>query len=136
MQKLLKRGAKFVLVRVVLPILWVVVTLYVIVNHRAFLSIAHDTQPILTVELCLAWLVFGGAFLPLSQRAYSIVSVALVCVGAAFAVWHAQIDLTNPNVLVWGGGALIGFCLAWLGGAGTLWWRFAQGKIAVDDPDT
>ena len=118
------------------PVLWTLGTLYAGWFHYETIYNLYQSYPVLTVETVLIWIIFGSAFLPVSRKTYTWGSVALITGGTVFGLMLNGFDFGNQLSLVIAGGILIGVCVAWLGGFGTLYWRFAQGKVAVDDDDT
>lgn len=140
-KKAAQSAGKFLLFRFGLPIGWVIATIWVAATQYATVAEYYTAQPLATVLTIVAWLTLGTAFLPLGNRQYRKVSAVLIIAGGAYAAYEAHmagINLLDQNVLIFGGGAFLGFLVAWMAGAGTVWWRFAQGKFVThsEDPDT
>jgi len=96
----------------------------------------HAINPVATIALTIGWIVLGGAFAPISRRFYTMASVVAMLGGVAASVVILGIDVTEKWTAIIGGSIVAGFCMAWLGGAGTTIWKFAHNKMPTDDDDT
>lgn len=134
LKALVLTGAKFLLFRVAFPAIFVIGTVAGIYYQLPAIQSAYASNPILTGNAGAVWFLVGLAFVPVSLRLYNLACVVIIIAATVFNVVVGQIELTE-TVLLWGGiGVAISLFLA-LGAFGTTWWKFAQGRLAVDSED-
>lgn len=135
--RLLGRGISYLFYHVVLPAIFVVTTAYVAYFHHEKIGEFYQWSPLLTVETIVAWFVLGLAWVIGENDRYKLVSTLLLIGGFGFATFlHYQQLLGNELMAVISGALALAFIIAWRASAGTIWWKFAQGKMATSDAET
>ena len=127
---------KFFFFRFLVPILWTLGTVFAVWFQYETIFDLYRSYPTLTVDFILMWIILGAAFLPLARAKYTWGSVSLITAGTFYSLFINDFNWSDQINLALVIGVWLGVCIAWLGGFGTLYWRFGQGKLAVDDDDT
>ena len=129
-----RKGGSFFLFRVIMPGGWFLATVAGTVYKWPDLLAFYEWQPLVAGNFAALWFLIGLAFVPMSLRHYQVAAVAIILFATVFNVVIGQIPLTK-DVLTLGGASLLAFLAIWLGAFGTTWWKFAQGRLAVDSED-